>query len=175
MIVTLADCPYCDRGRVGLDAHRPRLVFNPDRHLPHPCPHLVAACGELAADRSGPDDDLGVAADRSCLWVWVRGRITETYFRRGDAAGHGDLLEYLAALGRGGVAPELAPPVPFRAVGGTSAEREDARPGRGQFLLPVPGQPPLYCALYGWAFYSPDPVGFVRGFPVAVLPPDRSG
>lgn len=175
MIVTLADCPYCDRGRVGFDAHRPRLVFNPDRHLPHPCPHLAAACGELAADRSGPGDDLEADAGRSCLWVWVRDAAPEAFFRPGEAAEHGGLLGYLAALGRGVPATESVPRVPFHAVGGTSAEREEARPGRGQFLLPVPGQPPLYCALYGWAFYSPDPVGFVGALPVAVLPPDRPG
>lgn len=138
-------------------------------------PHLAAACGELAADRSGPGDDLETDAGRSCLWAWVRDAAPEAYFRPGGATEHGNLLEYLAALGRGVTAPGLVPQVPFRAVGGTSAEREEACPGRGQFLLPVPGQPPLYCALYGWVFYSPDPVGFARGLPAAVLPPDRPG
>lgn len=175
MIVTLSDCPYCDRGRVALDAHRPRLVFNPDRHPPHPCPHLAAACGELAADRVKPDDELETDTGRARLWVWVRDAVPETFFRPGEAAEHGGLLEYLAALGRGVIATEFVPRVPFRAVGGTSAEREEACSGRGQFLLPVPRQPPLYCALYGWAFYSHDPAGFVGALPVAVLPPDRPG
>lgn len=170
MIVTLADCPYCHRGRVGFDAHRPRLVFNPDRHLPHPCPHLAAVCGELAVDRAGPDDDLETDAERSRHWIWIRNAL-KAFFHPGEAGEHDGLFGYLAALGSG----EIVPRVPFRAVGGTSTEREEANPGRGQFLLCVPGQPPLYCALYGWVFYTTDPAEFVHALPTAVAPPDALG
>jgi hypothetical protein len=71
--------------------------------------------------------------------------------------------------------PDHRPAVAYRLAGATAGQREDARPGTGEFPLPAQGGgPQLVGILDGWGFYAPAPEALVEAVHTSVGRPDCS-
>jgi hypothetical protein len=156
MIREVARCPYCHGGVIAVDDDPLTLLLNPDRACAEPCPHLAFATVLLHA--YGPGSGMRAVEGHTAAWLWVRGEGP----RRLPWDRFDPLADYL-----GGIAGEDytddRPAVEYRLAGGTAGEREEARPGTGEFALPARGAgPQLHGILDGWAFYSPDPAALVE-------------
>lgn len=163
MLVTLSVCPFCDDGRVMLDAVPGVVLLGAGRE--GPCPHLVALYGELEV--TGLQWIGGQDTGGSRYWAWVRDHLPLTYAREpGEAFAPStrDLVDYLVSLGLGWPGTPV-PPVPVRITGGTSLDRERERAGHGEFELEVTGGLARRCLLYHWSFYTRDPEGFTAAVP----------
>jgi hypothetical protein len=135
-------------------------LFNPDRNHPVPCEHLVASCGGLDVARHVGNDDYKTVKDRCLDWLWLRGpgNISADWHHCPKS----ELSNYLLDVVLNELFdPSFVPPKPYFVVGGTALEREERRPGSGEFALTSPDRDCLTAILDGWGIYAYDAGRFI--------------
>jgi hypothetical protein len=157
MIREVARCPYCDGGGIAVDDDPLTLLFNPDRPGGEPCRHLAFASVGLEALSPVL---YGLPMDgHSAGWLWVRGEGLRRLTR-----GHIDpLADYVDMLACDLIpGPEDLPAVEYLVAGATAGDREEARPGTGEFPFAARGAGPQFLGILdGWGLYARDPEALV--------------
>jgi hypothetical protein len=120
-----------------------------------PCDHAAFLSVGLTVCRPGGRVDRR----QSKLWLWCCG---EGVRELATIAGLNEVVD-LVCMG------DLRPNTPFRVAGGTSCDRDQARPGSGEFRL-TSGRSAM---LDAWGLFSPRPddlVHEVRGMALSPAP-----
>lgn len=148
MIRSVSRCPYCGHLSAGVDDKQLEFVLAPDRGDAQPCPHLAFIwVGLHAMTRSCRDIPEG-----SRVWLWVRGEGAKLVPDMRDAP----LAEYVSGIACDAEVEESLPKCEYRIGGASAGDREEERPGSGEFRIYLPSGRRVVALLDGWGVYAPD-------------------